>query len=388
MACRREAVASCRLDGSRITLRDLLWWEMDGGKADRLGVSGGEARICANYAEALGSMLPESGPARDEAVSQKGLCSLHKALFARLRGRDDRPGELRKTLIWLGPAGSTAATAHFVPPLPQRVPEQVDRLQAFWRRDTPLPPLARIALVYLQLESLHPFVDGSGRVSRLCLLRMLQSAHGPWPPLLTPSEGMAADVGEHFRQQQRARIQGDWEGWIRYFARRLGDAADAAAVRLERMDAELREHEERIGQHMAGLRQTAGALLGSWSPGLSSRCPTWPASATEALPTPISWSAGWRSSVSWRKSRAAGGTAGFCTRPTGRMGCSDVIIEQKGHSMLRRGWETPLSSPAQPGMGDRPVRGGSAATGPGVPGRGRGAHVDGLAGRGQVTRGG
>ena len=261
MASRREAVASCRLDGSRITLRDLLWWEMDGGKADRLGVPGGEARICANYAKALGSMLPESSPGQDEAVSQKGLCSLHKALFARLRGRDDRPGEFRKTLIWLGPAGSTAATAHFVPPLPQRIPEHMDRLKAFWKGDVPLPPLARIALVFLQLESLHPFVDGSGRVSRLCLLRMLQSTHGPWPPLLTPSEGMAADIGEHFRQQQRARIQGDWEGWVRYFARRLEEAAEAAAGRLERMDAELREHEERIGQHMAGLRQTAGALL-------------------------------------------------------------------------------------------------------------------------------
>ena len=262
LACRREAVASCRLDGSRITLRDLLWWELDGNKADRLAVPGGEARICANYAEALGSMLPESAKGQDEAVSQSGIRSLHKALFARLRGRDDRPGEFRRTIIWLGPAGSTAATAHFVPPLPQRIPEHVDRLQAFWRRDAPLPPLARIALVSLQLESLHPFVDGSGRVSRLCLLRMLQSAHGAWPQLLTPSVAMAAHIGEHFRNQQRARIQGEWEAWIRYFARRLEDAAVAAARRLERMDAELQEQEDQIGQHMAGLRQTAGALLG------------------------------------------------------------------------------------------------------------------------------
>ena len=264
MACRREAVASCRLDGSRITLRDLLWWELDGTRADRLGVPGGEARICANYSKAIGSMLLEATQGQegqDEAVSQRGLCSLHKALFARLRGRDDRPGEFRRTVIWLGPAGSTVGTAHFVPPLPQGIPVHVDRLQAFWRSDAPLPPLARIALVFVQLESLHPFVDGSGRVSRLCLLRMLQSAHGPWPQLLVPSEALAADIGEHFRQQQLARIHGDWEGWIRYFARRLGDSAEAATGRLERMDAEFREHEGRIGQHMSGLRQTAGALL-------------------------------------------------------------------------------------------------------------------------------
>ena len=91
---------------------------------------------------------------------------------------------------------------------------------------------------------------------------MLQSAHGAWPQLLTPSVAMAAHIGEHFRHQQRARIQGEWEAWIRYFARRLEDAAVAAARRLERMDAELQEQEDQIGQHMAGLRQTAGALLG------------------------------------------------------------------------------------------------------------------------------
>ena len=79
--------------------------------------------------------------------------------------------------------------------------------------------------------------------------------------MLTPSAALAADIGEHFRQQQRARTQGDWQGWIRYFGRRLGDAADEAAGRLERMDAELREHEDRIGRHMAGLRQTARPLL-------------------------------------------------------------------------------------------------------------------------------
>ena len=208
-------------------------------------------------------MLPESAQGQEDAVSQRGLRSLHKALFARLRGRDDRPGEFRRTIIWLGPAGSTAATAHFVPPLPQRIPEHVDRLQAFWGMDAPLPPLARIG----------PCLAATGVPSSL---RRRQRAgqppvpvadaaerpRKPWPQLLTPSVAMAADIGEHFRHQQRARTQGDWEGWIRYFARRLEDAAVAAAHRLERMDAELQEQEDRIGQHMAGLRQTAGALLG------------------------------------------------------------------------------------------------------------------------------
>lgn len=263
MACRREAVASCRLDGSRVTLGDLLWWELDGDRADRLGVSRGEARICANYAAALGSMLPgaEEGTGETELLSRRGLSLIHQSLFKGLRGRDDRPGRFRDTLIWLGPAGSTVDTAHFVPPGPRGIPELVDRLGAFWRSDSPLPPLARIALAYLQLESLHPFVDGSGRVSRLCLVRMLQSVHGPWPQLLVPSEGIGAGIGDHFRHQQQVRQEGDWEGWIVYFARRLGEAAEASVDRLARMDAALRDHEARIDQHMTGLRTTAGRLL-------------------------------------------------------------------------------------------------------------------------------
>ena len=264
MACRREAVASCRLEGSRITLGDLLWWELDGERADGLGVPRGEARICSNYAAALGSMLP--GPmggsaGETELLSRRGLSSIHQSLFKGLRGRDDRPGRFRDTLIWLGPAGSTVDTAHFVPPGPQGIPEQVDRLEAFWRSDSPLPPLARIALAYLQLESLHPFVDGSGRVSRLCLVRMLQTVHGPWPQLLVPSERIAAGIGDHFRHQQRVRQEGNWEGWIVYFARRLGEAAEASVDQLGRMDAVLQDHEARIDQHMSGLRTTAGRLL-------------------------------------------------------------------------------------------------------------------------------
>ena len=263
MACRREAVASCRLDGSRITLRDLLWWEVDGNKADRLGASRGEARICSNYAAALRSMLPgSSGEGEEmEVISRRGLSSIHRSLFKGLRGRDDRPGQFRNTPIWLGPAGSTIATAHFVPPRPQGMAAHIERLQAFWRSDSPLPPLARVALAYLQLESLHPFVDGSGRVSRLCLVRMLQSVHGPWPQLLVPSETMAAEIGDHFQQQQRVRQEGDWEGWIRYFAHRLREAAEAGVDRLARMDAAVREHEARINEHMTGLRTTAGGLL-------------------------------------------------------------------------------------------------------------------------------
>jgi Fic family protein len=262
MACRREAVASCRLDGSTIDLADLLWWELDGARADRLRVSRGEARICQNYAALLGSMADTAAPESDqEWLTGKRLCAAHAALFKGLRGRDERAGCLRDSVIWLGPPGSTVATAHFVPPAPDTLPRHLDDLRSFARSDVALPTLAKVALIYHRLDTLHPFVDGSGRLSRLTLMHLLRTAHGPWPQLLVPSARMADDFSEHFQQQQRVREHGDWDGWVLYFARSLRDAAESSLVVVESMESVLQEHEAQIRRHLPSLSATATRLL-------------------------------------------------------------------------------------------------------------------------------
>lgn len=268
MACRREAVASCRLDGSTVTMSDLLWWELDGPRADRLTVTAGEVRICANCARLLSEVASRGeAQALDESAgppaSRKWLCEVHRRLFRGLRGRDDRPGRIRSTVIWLGPRGSTAPTASFVPPAPETIAEHLDRLQEFLRAPPDLPPVACVALAFGQLESIHPFVDGSGRVCRLALVALL--ADGPsataWPQLLCPSTWLAEGFGDHFRRLQDVRFAGDYEGWIRHFAEGLAQAAGRQVEHLAQLDEQLREHEERISGELPGLAQGAIGLL-------------------------------------------------------------------------------------------------------------------------------
>ncbi|MDA0333663.1 MAG: Fic family protein [bacterium] len=259
MACRREAVASCRLEGSTVTLGDLLWFELDGVRADTLSSPPGELRVCLNYAAIL--LKDTEDVAAATPVLRASLCALHQRLYRGVRGRDERSGHVRKAEIWLGPRGSTLQTAHYVPPAPEHIAEHLARLVAFAEDDGALPPLARLALIICQLESIHPFVDGNGRVTRLTLLRLLSHVHGPAARLLCPSVLSAQDVGGHFRRLQQIRHAGDWEGWIHYFGCLVRDAATAAADVLTTADDVLREHIDRIRHEQPTIRETGTLLL-------------------------------------------------------------------------------------------------------------------------------
>jgi Fic family protein len=260
MACRREAVASCRLEGSSVTLKDLLWFELEGVRADTASCPRGDVRICANYADML---RPDNAEAGTDAtpVLRASLCALHKRLYRGVRGREERAGRIRTAEIWLGPRGSTLKTAHFVPPAAEHIPEHLAKLLAFAVDDVALPPLARLALIACQLESIHPFVDGGGRVARLALLRLLSQTHGPAACLLCPSVLLAQDVGGHFRRLQRVRHEGDWEGWLHHFGALVLEAARAASAILTDSDDVLREHTERIRSEQPTIRDTGVRLL-------------------------------------------------------------------------------------------------------------------------------
>lgn len=259
LACRREAVASCRLEGSPVTLRDLLWFELEGRRADVTTCPRGDVRICANYADIL--RQDDAGGKGATPVLRASLCALHQRLYRGVRGRDERAGRIRTAEIWLGPRGSTLATAHFVPPAPEYIPEHLVKLLAFAVDDVALPPLARLALIACQLESIHPFVDGGGRVARLTLLGLLAQTHGPAARLLCPSVLLAQDVGGHFRRLQRVRHDGDWEGWLHHFGTLVLAAAQAASAIIASSDAVLREHIERIRSEQPTIRDTGTRLL-------------------------------------------------------------------------------------------------------------------------------
>lgn len=259
LACLREAVASCQLEGSPVSVCDLLWWQFDGARAEGLSGRRGDIRICANYASLLADLPHES----DEAspLLQKSLCQIHRQLLAGVRGRDERSGRIRQAEIWLGPQGSTLETAHFVPPAPEHIPEHMALLAAFAAGEVAMPPLARIALMMYQLETIHPFVDGSGRVTRLTLLRLLSTIHGDGVRLLCPSILLAADVGGNFQRLQQVRREGDWQGWVSHFGALLRDSARAGSTRLIREEGVLKEYEKQILQQQPTIRDTGITLL-------------------------------------------------------------------------------------------------------------------------------
>ena len=271
LVCQQEAVASCQLEGSAVTLRDLLWWEFDGSRAQGLRCSRGDLRVCANYAALLREVPdvttdsktdPKAAPTVGATpVLRRSLSRLHGQLFRGVRGRDAQPGQIRTSEIWLGPRGSTLQTAHFVPPAPEHIPKHLSRLIAFATEDADLPPLARVAMISWQLETIHPFVDGSGRVTRLTLVRLLEETHGAAAKLLCPSLLLAKDLGEHFRRLQSVRHQGDWEGWLLHFGNLLRDSARAGSLALTERDAVLREHQEQILREQSTVRDTAMTLL-------------------------------------------------------------------------------------------------------------------------------
>lgn len=259
LACRREAVASCQLEGSTVTLADLMWYELDGRRADALTCKPGDARICLNYANVL-----QDGAAADTSehpLLRRSLGALHGQLYRGVRGRDDRAGALRTTEIWLGPKGSTARSALYVPPAPEHIAEHLARLLGFAVEPTPMPPLAQLALIMYQLESIHPFVDGSGRVARLTVFRLLAQQHGPAARLLCLSTELAEDVGGHFRAAQRVRLEGDWEGWIAHVGQLLLRAAQAGTRSLERGVRMLQEHQVLVRTEEPTVGDTAITLL-------------------------------------------------------------------------------------------------------------------------------
>lgn len=246
LACLREAVASCRLDGSPVTLRDLLWWDVDGSAADRLSCSRGDVRIAANYA----ALLDRDAPEEAQPLLRRSLTDLHIDLYRGVRGREERPGRLRSSEIWLGPQGSTLQTALYVPPAPEHIERHLAQLLRFSVEEVPLPPLARLALIAYQLESIHPFVDGNGRVTRLTGLRLLGQTHGAVTRWLCPSEHGSTNIGGHFRQLQSVRKQGDFDAWISYSAdlfvaaaRRQANHWQAAAQHLAQQRALVRREE-------------------------------------------------------------------------------------------------------------------------------------------------
>lgn len=224
---RREAVFSSRIEGTQTSLAELF--------ADEAGVETKQDRLdlreVENYVKAL-----EYGIKRLKTlpISLRLICEIHEHLMKGVRGNMATPGAFRRSQNWIGVAGCTLQHATYVPPPPHLLMDCLGALEKFFHAST-LPPLVTIALIHLQFEAMHPFLDGNGRVGRLVILLYLVDRRILPSPILYLSAFFEAKRDAYYAHLRAVNENGDWEGWIEYFLNGVARQAEDALARIKRM---------------------------------------------------------------------------------------------------------------------------------------------------------
>jgi Fic family protein len=225
---RQEAVLSSQIEGTQSSLSDLLLFELD----EAPGVPFDDVIEVSNYVAAL-----EHGIAQLRAgqpLSNRLLREVHGHLLSRGRGADKRPGEFRRSQNWLG--GTRPGNAIFVPPPPHRVLDAMADLERFLHdQDDGLPTLVRAGVAHVQFETIHPFLDGNGRVGRLLIALLLFETKVLSQPLLYLSLYLKEHRAEYYRLLDAVRREGDWEEWIDFFLEGVTMTAQSAVDTAHRM---------------------------------------------------------------------------------------------------------------------------------------------------------
>lgn len=235
MYVRKEAVLSSQIEGTQSSLQDLL---------------AAEARLYApeapkdvdeviNYVAAMNHGLARLA---DLPVCVRLIREIHEQLLQGVRGRHLTPGELRTSQNWIGPGGCTLAEATFVPPPPELVQAALGDLETFLHTPSDLPVLIRIGLAHAQFETIHPFLDGNGRVGRLLIAFLLMSEGVLHKPVLYLSHYLKQHRARYYELLQATRDDGAWEEWLAFFLTGVIEVSAGAAETARRILA-LRERD-------------------------------------------------------------------------------------------------------------------------------------------------
>jgi Fic family protein len=232
MFVRREAVLSSQIEGTQSTLEDLLAEELD-----HLEDRDSDVLDIVNYVEAMNHGLKRL---EELPVSLRLIREIHAKLLQDGRGSDAAPGSFRVTQNWIGPAGAAPKRATFVPPPVAEMKQALYDFELFLHDDASYPTLIQVGLAHAQFETIHPFLDGNGRVGRLLNTFLLVQRGEIRQPLLYLSHYLKIHRSEYYDRLMAVRRAGDWEGWIRFFLRGVAETAREATETAERL-FELRE---------------------------------------------------------------------------------------------------------------------------------------------------
>ena len=238
MYVRQEAVLSSQIEGTQASLIDLLELELDNTRRQMPP----DVEEVVNYVKAMnyGLQRLETLP-----LSLRLIREIHEVLLKDSRGGERNPGEFRRTQNWIGPPGATLTNAVFVPPPVPEMVEALNDLERFLRSEEPMPALVRCALAHVQFETIHPFLDGNGRLGRLLVTFMLCEKGILRRPLLYLSLFFKQNRQEYYDRLMAVRTQGDFEGWIKFFLKGVAEIS-AQATDTARAILALREQHRGI----------------------------------------------------------------------------------------------------------------------------------------------
>jgi len=255
---RKEAVLSSQIEGTQSSLSDLLLFELD----EAPGVPLDDVVEVSNYVAALEhglTRLREGFP-----LSNRLIREIHGVLLSRGRGSGKDPGEFRRSQNWLG--GTRPGNAVFVPPPHTRVPDCMAALERFLHEDGDgLSALVRAGLAHLQFETIHPFLDGNGRVGRLLITFLLCHAGILREPLLYLSLYFKQNRAAYYAQLDAVRRDGDWEAWLVFFLEGVRQTAEGAVTTAQGLAQLFQQDRERIepeGRRAGSALRVHGALVG------------------------------------------------------------------------------------------------------------------------------
>jgi Fic family protein len=237
MYVRKEAVLSSQIEGTQSTLSDLLRFEMEA----KAGRPFDDVVEVSNYVDAMMhglARLPEL------PLSLRLMREMHERLMRSGRGETKSPGEFRTSQNWIG--GSRPGNAMFVPPPPHLVMPCLDDFERYIHADSPLPALIRAALLHVQFETIHPFLDGNGRLGRLLITLYLCEKRVLHEPLLYLSLYFKTHRADYYRLLQEVRERGAWEAWLEFFLDGVADTANQAFDAAKRIVTLFKEDRERI----------------------------------------------------------------------------------------------------------------------------------------------
>ena len=236
---RKEAVTSSQIEGTQASLVDLFRFESECGSSPDVEVQ----EIC-NYLDALSYARGELAQPHGLPLGMRLLNQAHRRLMYGVRCADKQPGEVRRSQNWIG--GSRPGNAIYVPSPPHALAELLEDLERYLHADDELPPLVRAGLAHAQFETIHPYLDGNGRIGRLLIALLLEQWRLLSSPLLYLSLFFKRHREEYYRRLGAVRTDGDWEGWTDFFLDGITTIADEAVLSAHELFAVVTADRSRV----------------------------------------------------------------------------------------------------------------------------------------------